>query len=166
LLIEPIDPLDPAARTALGRYFGELDHRFDGGFDAGDAVTADAPAYRSPTGCFLVAWDDADAVACGAVMAFDATTAEIKRMWVDERFRGLGVGAAMLAELERTAALLRYQRVVLDTNGALTEALALYGRSGYATAERYNDNPYAQHWFAKELPPTIEPLDHRHAAGN
>jgi hypothetical protein len=42
--------------------------------------------------------------------------------------------------------------VRLDTNGALTEAIALYARSGYAEIERYNDNPYAQRFFEKPLP--------------
>jgi hypothetical protein len=41
--------------------------------------------------------------------------------------------------------------VVLDTNGSLGEAIALYRRSGYRDIERYNDNPYAEHWFAKDL---------------
>jgi GNAT superfamily N-acetyltransferase len=86
-------------------------------------------------------------------------TAEIKRMWVAERFRGLGVGATMLTRLERTAAELGYRRVVLDTNGALSEALSLYRRSGYAVTDRYNDNPYAQHWFTKSLQPVIRPFE-------
>ena len=42
--------------------------------------------------------------------------------------------------------------MVLDTNGSLVEAIAMYGSAGYRVIERYNDNPYAQHWFAKRLP--------------
>ena len=45
--------------------------------------------------------------------------------------------------------------VVLDTNSVLLEAIAMYGRSGYQAIERYNDNPYARHWFRKQL---AEPL--------
>jgi hypothetical protein len=41
--------------------------------------------------------------------------------------------------------------VVLDTNATLREAIAMYERSGYHAIERYNDNPYAQRWFAKDL---------------
>jgi hypothetical protein len=40
---------------------------------------------------------------------------------------------------------------VLDTNEVLTEAVAMYERNGYVAIERYNDNPYAHHWFAKRL---------------
>ena len=27
----------------------------------------------------------------------------------------------------------------------------MYGRAGYGPIERYNDNPYAEAWFAKRL---------------
>ena len=34
----------------------------------------------------------------------------------------------------------------------LLEAITMYERAGYATIGRYNDNPYAARWFARELP--------------
>lgn len=46
---------------------------------------------------------------------------------------------------------LGYARIVLDTNGALTAALRFYDRHGYRPIERYNDNPDATHFFAKDL---------------
>jgi hypothetical protein len=42
--------------------------------------------------------------------------------------------------------------VQLDTNRTLVEARALYQRNGYREVPAYNDNPYADHWFAKRLP--------------
>ena len=39
----------------------------------------------------------------------------------------------------------------LDTNKALTEAHALYRKEGYRDVGRFNDNPYAHHWFEKRL---------------
>ena len=41
---------------------------------------------------------------------------------------------------------------MLFRSGSLTEAIALYQRSGYRPVERYNDNPFAQLFFAKVLP--------------
>jgi hypothetical protein len=29
----------------------------------------------------------------------------------------------------------------------------MYTSAGYSPIERYNDNPYAHHWFAKPLTP-------------
>jgi ribosomal protein S18 acetylase RimI-like enzyme len=39
----------------------------------------------------------------------------------------------------------------LETNRSLTEAIRLYRESGYREVERFNDEPYAHHWFEKEL---------------
>jgi ribosomal protein S18 acetylase RimI-like enzyme len=41
--------------------------------------------------------------------------------------------------------------VRLDTNKALPEALRLYRSAGYREIARFNDNPYAHHWFEKTL---------------
>jgi ribosomal protein S18 acetylase RimI-like enzyme len=81
----------------------------------------------------------------------DDATAEIRRMWIGPAWRGLGLGRRLLGHLETTAGGLGYRHVVLDTNQTLREAIALYEAAGYHSIERYNDNPYAQRWFAKEL---------------
>lgn len=143
---------DPAAVEAVGRYFAELDERFPGGFDPGDAGYAGAPAGA---GTFVVATSDGRPVACGGVVPLDASygeaVAEIKRMWVDPGWRGAGLGSRLLRHLEQRARDLGHRRVLLDTNGTLVEAVAMYERAGYDHVERYNDNPYAQAWFAKDL---------------
>ncbi|MEZ5407668.1 MAG: GNAT family N-acetyltransferase [Acidimicrobiales bacterium] len=155
--VEHLDPAEPDAGAALAAYFAELDRRFEGGFDPGEALRADAPGFRPPAGRFLVARNDDEVVGCGALQPVDQRTAEIKRMWVAPGWRGAGIGARLLASLEHEAADTGYTQVVLDTNAVLTEAIALYERSGYRAAERYNGNPYAQRWFTKPLAPAIRP---------
>lgn len=132
-------------------YFRELDERFVGGFDPGDTLTSDAPAMRPPTGSFVVAEAETAEIGCGGIVRIDRETAEVKRMWVHVDWRGAGVGRRLLARLEAEVVSLGYRRVVLDTNRVLTEAVAMYERSGYLGIGRYNDNPYAHHWFAKTL---------------
>lgn len=142
---------DPAAREATRRYFAELDERFPGGFDPGGP---DAP---EPGATYLVATSDGAPVAYGGIRPLPAAgegTAEIKRMWVDGDWRGAGLGARMLRQLEELARAQGYARVVLDTNGTLREAIAMYERSGYERIARYNDNPYAEAFFAKSLSST------------
>ena len=90
-------------------------------------------------------------MACGAVRVIGRRLAEIKRMWVTPARCGLGIAPRLLAALEDQALALGCPTVRLDTNGALTEAIALYQRNGYRAIPRYNDNPYAQHWFEKRL---------------
>jgi DNA-binding MarR family transcriptional regulator len=140
--LREVDPGDPVAREAAGLYFAELDRRFPDGFDPGEPDQG---------GTFLLATSAGRPVAYGGVRALSAETGEIKRMWVDDGWRGAGLGSRMLRELEALAGRLGHTRVVLDTNGTLVEAIAMYARTGYTPIERYNDNPYAEAWFEKSL---------------
>jgi ribosomal protein S18 acetylase RimI-like enzyme len=72
-------------------------------------------------------------------------------MWIAESARGLGLGRRLLAELEGRAAAEGVRVVRLDTNKALTEAIGLYRSAGYREVGKFNDEPYAHHWFEKEL---------------
>ncbi len=149
--LRTVAPDDPAAVEAVGRYFAELDERFPSGFDPGDAAASDTAAMSPPAGVFVVATSDGEPVACGGVQQIAARTGEIKRMWVHPEWRGAGLGARMLGHLEDCARDLGHRRVNLDTNGSLVEAISMYQRAGYRPVERYNDNPYAEAFFSKEL---------------
>lgn len=146
-----VDPTDPLAREAVTRYVAELNERFEHGFDPGPLAPADDEQYRPPHGVFVVARSDGEPVAGGGVRTFGGT-AEIKRMWVHPDWRGAGLGSRMLRRLEDEAVALGHRVVRLDTRHVLTEAIALYERSGYQRIDRYNDNPYATHWYEKRLP--------------
>lgn len=147
-----VDPASPPAQAAMRAFFEEIDARFPDGFDPGDALTADAPGMRPPTGTFLALTSDGASVAGGGLRRLDDATAEVKRMWVDPAWRGAGLGSRLLHALEAAARDRGYRTVRLDTRRILTEAMALYARAGYREIPRYNDNPYAQAWFEKPLP--------------
>ncbi|TDD65353.1 MarR family transcriptional regulator [Jiangella aurantiaca] len=151
--VAPADPDDAAARHCLRAYAAELNARFEGGFDPARSIRADAADLRPPAGLLLVATLHGAPVGCGALKLHGAEPAELKRMWVDESARGLGIGRRLLAELERHAAEHGAPAVRLETNAALTEAIALYRSAGYAEVPAFNAEPYAHHWFEKPLPP-------------
>jgi ribosomal protein S18 acetylase RimI-like enzyme len=73
-------------------------------------------------------------------------------MWVSSSARGLGLGRRLLGELETAAARGGATIVHLETNRALTEAIALYRSAGYREVPAFNDEPFADHWFEKRLP--------------
>lgn len=152
VVIDVVDGGVPAAMWAVEQYVAELAERFPSGFDPGLPSAEEASAtFGPPHGLFLVATVDGETVGCGGVQFLDDTTAEIKRMWVGASARGSGLGRRLLAHLEDAARDAGRRRVVLDTNGVLDEALALYRSSGYLAVDRYNDNPYATHFFAKDV---------------
>jgi len=90
-------------------------------------------------GAFLVAYDGAEPVACGAVRRIDPGTAEIKRMYVRPGFRGLGLGRKMLEALEAEARRLAVTRIVLETGVRQIEALGLYSQTGFARIPAFGE---------------------------
>jgi DNA-binding MarR family transcriptional regulator/GNAT superfamily N-acetyltransferase len=146
----PADPGSAVARDVTGRYFAEIGRRF--GFDAAAGESGkDARLLRPPTGIFVVAVSDGEPVACGGLQAIGPATGELKRMWVRDDWRGAGLGARLLRHLEDRARARGHVALRLDTNAALTEAIAMYGRAGYRAIGRYSDNPWATHFFEKSL---------------
>ena len=79
----------------------------------------------------VVYYDGDEPVGCGAFKEFDNKTAEIKRMFVKKDFRGKGIAAAILKELEQWAAELNYTTTILETGKKQLEAIHLYQKAGY-----------------------------------
>jgi len=144
-------PRSADARWCLQQYFDELDDRFEAGFDPALSISADARDLTRPAGLLVIARLNGQPVGCGALKFHGKAPAELKRMWLAKSIRGLGLGARLLNELERRARDAGVRVVRLETNRALTEAIALYRRSGYVEVDRFNDEPYANHWFEKTL---------------
>jgi DNA-binding MarR family transcriptional regulator/GNAT superfamily N-acetyltransferase len=140
------------ARWCLGQYFRELAERFESGFDPDQGGVADDAEMQPPKGFFVVAWLDGEPIGCGGMKRLDAATGEIKRVWTARSARGQGVARRIMQTLEALAQSSGVTTVRLDTNKSLTEAQAMYRQSGYTEIARYNDNPYAHHWFEKKLP--------------
>ena len=149
--LDVVDAGSSVARDAMTQYFEELEGRFAEGFQDVDALDDASRSFNPPRGLFVVATVDGRPVGCGGVRFLDGTTGEIKRMWVSRTSRGRGLGRRLLARLEEEIRGTGRRRIVLDTNGSLTEAISLYRSHGYVSIPRYNDNPYAEHWFEKSL---------------
>ena len=149
--IRVVDPAHPDAQRCLRAYEAELDERFDTGFAVDSALPLPADELRAPAGCFLVAYQGGEPVGCGGLKLHGTDAAEIKRVWVDRGSRGLGLARRLIAELEERARSAGASAVQLDTNRTLVEAIAMYRRLGYVEIEAFNAEPYAHHWFQKDL---------------
>jgi len=151
LEIRAVDPTADDARRCLHAYFAELDRRSDAGFNAAAGISAEPHEVTPPAGLFLVAYLRGEPVGCGAVKHHPDAPSEIKRMWVAESARGLGIARRILSELETDAVRSGATTARLETNQNLVEAIAMYRSAGYAEVPAFNDEPFAHHWFEKQL---------------
>jgi GNAT superfamily N-acetyltransferase len=145
------DPRSPAAQECVQAYFAELGRRFDDGFDPAVTLPASAAELVEPHGFLMLARLGGQPVGVGAVKLHGSEPAEIKRMWVADRARGLGLGRRMLRALEDEARRRGATVARLETNRSLAEAIALYRSAGYLEVPAFNDEHYADHWFEKDL---------------
>ncbi|WP_405992747.1 GNAT family N-acetyltransferase [Streptomyces sp. NBC_00986] len=113
--------------------------------DGGDATVLDPSDFTPPNGVYLIAYDEHDdPVATGGWRSQDANgegnedgDAELKRMYVIEQARGLGLARRMLAALEENARTAGRTRMVLETGTKQPEAIALYTSSGYEPCVKF-----------------------------
>lgn len=85
----------------------------------------------------VVAYDDGNPVACGAMKEYDSLTMEVKRMYTKPAARGKKIAALVLTELENWAAELGLEKCVLETGTRLPSAIKLYERHGYRRIANY-----------------------------
>lgn len=88
----------------------------------------------------MVIYSDGKPVGSGAIKEFDASSMEVKRMFVLPEFRGKGMASQLLSALEQWAAELGYTGCVLETGKRQPEAIALYTKNGYKISANYG--PY------------------------
>jgi putative acetyltransferase len=102
--------------------------------------------YAQREADLLLARVGGEAAGCVAiterVLADGTRAGEMKRLWIEPRFRGLRLGRGLVvAAIEWTRAQ-GCRAVVLDTvNEAMPEAAALYRSLGFEETGRFNDNP-------------------------
>jgi putative acetyltransferase len=131
----------------LAQYYGP--NRFPG---------QDPAMWRAPEGALVVAYFDLAPAACGGLVRFDRTTAELKRVFTRPAYRGRGLGARVLAALEAEARALGYQNLVLETGRPQLEAQRLYERAGFARLPCWapHDADPISLCYGRQVPP-IEP---------
>jgi putative acetyltransferase len=74
---------------------------------------------------------------CACFKYFEDGAVELKRMYVAPLYRGHGIGATLLAELEKWAAELGYRSLVLELGNQQPEAFQLYQKQGFRVIPNY-----------------------------
>lgn len=150
--LRQVDLEGPDAQRCLRAYVAELNRRAPArGFDPSKGATADPHEVRPPNGAFIVAYLRGEAIGCGAVKHQPDDVTDVKRMWIAESARGLGLGRRLLEHLEALARERGSAEAHIETNDVLPEAIALYRSAGYVEVPAFNDEPFADRWFTKPL---------------
>jgi GNAT superfamily N-acetyltransferase len=113
-------------------------------FQGFDEELATLPGkYAPPDGRLLLAREGAAAVGCIGLRRTDATTGEVKRLYVRPVARGQGLGGELARRVMTAAREIGYRRLVLDTLEPMAEARRLYGSLGFREIPAYYANPLA-----------------------
>jgi GNAT superfamily N-acetyltransferase len=126
---------------------GELDDELNSLYPPEDNFT------ELPTAdAFLIARYGHEPVGCGALRFIDATTGEIKRMYVVPTARGRGVGRRVLEQLETFARDRGAHRLVLETGPQQRAAIALYERAGFVSTPCWGEYAHGNNSLCLEKP--------------
>lgn len=79
----------------------------------------------------IIVYKNDKPIGCGAIKHFNTEAVEVKRMFVDDNQRGLGIAPKILTELETWGKELGYKKCILETGERQVEAVRLYQKSNY-----------------------------------
>jgi GNAT superfamily N-acetyltransferase len=135
----PYDHPDVVAMTAAVQDF------YAGLYGTPDESPVDPDQFLPPRGAFFVAYEDGAPIAMGGWRRLDRddrgvtgdAPVEIKRMYVAEHARRRGVGRAVIAHLEHTAAAAGADWAMLETGKVQAAAVELYRSCGYEDADQF-----------------------------
>jgi hypothetical protein len=109
----------------------------------------------------LVLYINDKPAACGCFRKYDTDTVEIKRMFVEKKYRGMGLSKIILEELEKWATESLYHYAILETSIHFKAARTLYEHAGYRIIQNYD--PYKglaeSVCMKKELPAKVRPSE-------
>ncbi|GAB3565121.1 GNAT family N-acetyltransferase [Arthrobacter alkaliphilus] len=148
---------DPRVKPLLDELAVEYTTRYGDFFGSGGAAEElrryPAEEFAAPHGTLLILQENGETVAGGAFRRYDATTAELKRIWTHSAHRRRGLAKVVLAELEAEAARRGYLKIYLTTGPRQPEAKNLYLATGYTALFDLDADPEAiKHLaFTKDL---------------
>lgn len=123
-------------------------------FQGFEAELAGLPGdYAAPAGWVVVAQVDGQPAGCCALRALNNTdhinACEMKRLFVQRGFRGLGLGRLLAEWVVTQAQVLGYSNMLLDTLSDMEAARALYQELGFVEVAPYYLNPLAGAHYLK-----------------
>lgn len=97
--------------------------------------------YGLPDGVLILALVDGKAAGCAALRKIDEDTCEMKRLYVRDDYKGLGIGKRLINMIIEEDSRFNYHYIRLDTLPSMKKAQDLYISLGFYDIEPYTYNP-------------------------
>ena len=110
--------------------------------------------YIKSNGCFwIVENSNNDIIGTTGIRKLDQfiSTCELDRMYIDSKYRGLGLGQKLLDTAIDFASKSGYSIMLLDSYSCYDIARKLYLKNDFQDITRYNDDPTSQIFMKKKL---------------
>jgi len=98
--------------------------------------------YGVPNGSLIIAMTNETTIGVAGIRKLDNDVCELKRMYVQPRYRKLGIGDAMMQLAIKYAKSQQYKKMKLDTDKSMNQAISLYLKTGFVEIPPYRFNPY------------------------
>jgi GNAT superfamily N-acetyltransferase len=107
----------------------------------GEEVASLPGPYAPPGGRLALATIEGEPAGCAALKRFDEARCEAKRLYVRPKFRGTGLGRALLDWILAEARAAGYRELLGDTMPVMRQALDMYRRMGFENTGPYAPDP-------------------------
>jgi ribosomal protein S18 acetylase RimI-like enzyme len=128
------------ARILFREYEISLDFELD--FQDFETELASLPGkYGPPSGRLLLARIHGQSTGCVGLRKLFHKTCEMKRLYVKDTFKGMGIGRVLAETVIEEACAIGYTHIRLDTVPSMNRARSLYESLGFMQIEPYCNNP-------------------------
>jgi ribosomal protein S18 acetylase RimI-like enzyme len=97
--------------------------------------------YGPPDGVVIIAYVDGRNAGCVALHKLSPDVCEMKRLYVRDEFKGMGIGSKLIAKILEEASRRKFRFMRLDTLPTMEKAQKLYESFGFYDIEPYVYNP-------------------------
>lgn len=97
--------------------------------------------YSLPKGRLYIAKYNGKIAGCAGLRPLNNHCCEVKRLYVRNEFRGLGIGKLLMEYIIKAGKESDYDLIVLDTFSHLGRAVDLYYKLGFKETKKYYNSP-------------------------